>query len=99
MSSIISAGSLYTVNLAGAIPQAIHADGDDVSVWEHVGLITASFRSRCGLCVVINGNVPSDFMKLLKDVSWKWLLYQWDLAGTTHPRSGNVQRRQDDVSV
>ena len=43
---------LHQVKWAGAARQAIHADGDDVSVWELAGLITASFRSRSELCVV-----------------------------------------------
>ena len=32
---------------------------DDVSVWEHVGLITANFRRQSGLCVVFLSTISA----------------------------------------
>ena len=42
---------------------------DDVSVWEHVGLITASFRRRGKLCVVTKSNVALFLNETIKDDS------------------------------
>ena len=44
--------------------ETFSADSDDVSVWKHVGLLLANFRSQLELCVVILTNVA----QLLYDV-------------------------------